>query len=156
TEVVLIGFLQHLRSCNMVLSALCRRLIPQISASHRNVQRHRNRPGARFRPHLEALEDRCLLSGDAVLRWNALTLEANAVDHGLLGAHEQGGPTRTARAFAIVHAAIFDAVNSIDHSYQPYLMEVPNVPSTASIDAAVAGAAHDTLAALYPSQKATF
>src|SRR5262249_58744380 len=30
-----------------------------------------------FKPRLEALEDRCLLSADPVLEWNAVAVEAN-------------------------------------------------------------------------------
>jgi membrane-associated phospholipid phosphatase len=50
--------------------------------------------------------------------------------------------------------AIFDAVNSIDRSYEQYLLKVPGQHRlTTSIDAAVASAAHDVLAALYPAQQ---
>src|SRR5262249_31065953 len=50
---------------------------------------------------------------------------------------------------------MFDAFNSIQHDYTPYLTIAPN-NTNASIDAAVAQAAHDTLIALYPSQIAAF
>ncbi len=96
--------------------------------------------------------------GDPVLRWNAVALQANADDHtGIYGAPEQGGPGASSRALAIVHAAVYDAVNSIDRSYQPYIALVP-VPSDnpISADAAVAVAAHRTLFALYPKQRAVF
>lgn len=51
--------------------------------------------------------------------------------------------------------AIFDAVNSIDGSYQPYLTSVPASP-TASKEAAVAQAAHDVLVELFPSLQAEY
>ena len=97
------------------------------------------------------------MSADAVLDWNAVALAAEANDHtsSIVAKAEQGGPTRSARALAIVHAAIFDAVNSIDQSYTPYRV-TRTFSKVASIDAAVAQAAHDTLTALYPSQKAMF
>jgi hypothetical protein len=104
---------------------------------------------------VEQLEARCLLSGDVVLSWNAVALDALKNDYALGHTPEQGGPTRDSRALAIVHAAMFDAVNSIDGHYSPYLTVAPNAKG-ASIDAAVAQAAHDTLARLYPSQKANF
>jgi hypothetical protein len=108
----------------------------------------------RRRPALETLEERCLLSGDVVLEWNAIALDALKNDS-LLGANaKQNLPTRSSRALAIVQAAVFDAVNSIDRSYDPYLIEVP-VPQGASITAAAAQAAHDTLAALFPDYKST-
>jgi hypothetical protein len=56
---------------------------------------------------------------------------------------------------AIVHIAIFDAVNAIVQRYQSYTGVQPS-RGPVSLDAAVAQAAHDTLAALYPSQAATF
>src|SRR5262249_17495083 len=98
---------------------------------------------------------RCLLSGDAVLRWNAVALDAVKNDYALGHTPDQGGPTRDSRALAIVHAAIFDAVNSIDGQYSPYLTAAPN-PKGASLDAPVAPAPPDPLAQLYPSQQAVF
>jgi hypothetical protein len=102
---------------------------------------------------VEALEDRCLLSADPVLEWNAVALGALQFDSTL--AHpRQNNPGNASRALAIVQAAVFDSVNSIDRSYDPYLVQV-NAPSDASIPAAVAQAAHDTLAALFPEYQAT-
>ncbi len=56
---------------------------------------------------------------------------------------------------AIVHIAIFDAVNATVQRYQSYT-GVQAARGPVSLDAAVAEAAHDTLVALYPSQAATF
>ena len=55
------------------------------------------------------------------------------------------------RSFAIMHAAIYDAVNAIDQHHQPYMVRLTNVSRDASQDAAAAAAAHDVLVALYPS-----
>jgi hypothetical protein len=104
---------------------------------------------------LEALEERCVLSVDPVLEWNTIACDAAKIDHGLDAPQLQFGPTRVARVMAIVHIAIFDAVNSIDRSYDPYLVEV-NAPRDASITAAAAQAGHDTLSALYPYLKSMF
>ena len=104
---------------------------------------------------MELLETRCVLSGDVILQWNAVALAGLKGDYALGHTPDQGGPTRDSRALAIVHAAMFDAVNSIDGRYTPYLTVAPNAKG-ASIDAAAAQAAHDTLVQLYPSQKATF
>src|SRR5690606_22608909 len=68
---------------------------------------------------------------------------------------EQLGPTRSARAMAIVHIAIFDAILSIEPKYTQYLA-TPEAPKGASMKAAVAQAAHDTLIQLYPSQSTRF
>ena len=97
---------------------------------------------------------------DPVLKWNAVALQAVADDHsGTFGAPDQGGPTRAARALAIVHIAIYDAVNALVGGYEPYLA-VTGLPAAtlenASLEAAVAQAAHDTLTAMYPSQADVF
>src|SRR5258707_10876457 len=80
----------------------------------------------RFRPALELLEDRRLLSGDAVLRWNAVAMEAAAVDHGVGFATQQFGPTRTSRALAIEQIAVYDAVAAIDGTNSPFLTTLPS------------------------------
>jgi hypothetical protein len=59
------------------------------------------------------------------------------------------------RSFAIMHAAMFDAVNSIDGTYTPYLTDAPG-GSRGSIEAAAARAAHDVLSALYPTRQSVF
>ena len=56
----------------------------------------------------------------------------------------------------MMHLAMFDAVNSIDRSYTPYLTDVPAASRNASVKAAAAQAAHDVLANLYPNQQSIF
>ncbi|MBO0725605.1 MAG: hypothetical protein J2P52_08400, partial [Blastocatellia bacterium] len=96
-----------------------------------------------------------------LLFWNKVTLDANALDHTPPGPGEnrvfgeQVGPVRTARAFAIVHIAISDAVNAIQRRYKTYT-NLPQPPASTSLDSAIAQAAHDTLIALYPSQRPKF
>ena len=58
------------------------------------------------------------------------------------------------RSFAILHAAIYDAVNTIDNSHKRYLVRLTDVSRFASQDAAAASAAHEVLAALYPKFQA--
>ncbi len=55
------------------------------------------------------------------------------------------------RSFAMLHAAIFDAVNAIDRTYTPYAVKLPNVSRAASVQAAADEAAHDVLVSLYPT-----
>lgn len=95
----------------------------------------------------ETLESRELLSTDAVLQWNAIALDAIRTD--------RTAPPMAARDLAIVHVAIYDAVNSIDRQFAPYVSYVDAHPR-ASKEAAVAAAAHETLVALFPAQQATF
>jgi hypothetical protein len=95
------------------------------------------------------------LSSDAVLRWNAVANQASAIDHGLNYPSQQFGPTRLSRAMAIVQIAVYDAVCAIDGTYQSYLPGLTAAPN-ASLDAAIAQAAHDALTALYSEQQAMF
>jgi hypothetical protein len=64
-------------------------------------------------------------------------------------------PPVASRNLAIVHAAVYDAVNAIERTHKPYAVDVPALPGT-SAEAAVAAAAHTALAALFPAQTATF
>jgi hypothetical protein len=55
------------------------------------------------------------------------------------------------RSFAILHAAVYDAVVSIDGQYRPYRIHIEGISRHASQVAAADQAAHDVLANLYPS-----
>src|SRR5215469_2339782 len=57
------------------------------------------------------------------------------------------------RSFAIMHAAIYDAVNAIDRKHTPYLIRLSYVSPSASQEAAADAAAHEVLIALYPAFK---
>src|SRR2546430_1252410 len=98
---------------------------------------------------------------DCIHRWNAIAINASGLDHTPLAPGEirtfgeQLGPGRASRAMAIVHIAIFDSVNSVLGGYQSFT-GIQSVKPPVSLDAAVAQAAHDTLAALYPSQAPAF
>jgi hypothetical protein len=84
---------------------------------------------------------------DAVTHWNTVLLK---VIRNLRG--DEAGPTKVSRGGAMMHGAIYDAVNSIEPSrHRPYLVSVPSVPGT-SVRAAIAHAAHDTLVVAFPSQ----
>src|SRR6516165_6750846 len=120
----------------------------------RAVQGTHSRQRCQSRPALEPLEQRCLLSADMVVQWNQIALQAAVNDYSLAPGY-QIGPTRLGRAMAIVQAAVFDAVNSIDPQYTPYLTQVAALAG-ASMDAAVAQAAHDTLLAMFPNQQPFF
>jgi hypothetical protein len=100
-------------------------------------------------------------TADPVLRWNAVAIDASRLDHTAVQPGEQRtfgeelGPTRTSRAFAMIHIAVADAVAMIDGSFATFFPE-GTAPRGSSIEAAVAQAAHDTAVELYPSQRATF
>jgi hypothetical protein len=59
------------------------------------------------------------------------------------------------RSLAIMHAAIYDAVNAIDRTHEPYLVRLTGVSRFASQDAAADTAAHAVLVTLYPSFQPT-
>jgi hypothetical protein len=117
--------------------------------------------GPRFQGGQDAPRPERSRREDAVRRWNEILLAANALDHTPVGPGEnrvfgeQLGPHRTSRAFAIVHIAIFDAVNAMAGGHESYT-GLPPASRDISMPAAIAQAAHDTLVALYPSQKPSF
>jgi hypothetical protein len=85
-----------------------------------------------------------LAHADVVLDWNIVTLKATAA--------AAFNPPLESRNVAIVHAAMFDAVNSILRKFQPYAVGL-HAPEGASPEAAVAAAAHFALVQLYPDQR---
>src|SRR5262245_22343681 len=62
-------------------------------------------------------------------------------------------PPAAQRVVAIVQVAMFDAVNSIERRYRPYLVQMP-AAATASQDAAAAAAAGSVLMGLHPQAEA--
>ena len=64
-------------------------------------------------------------------------------------------PPLASRDAAIVQASVFDAVNGIARRYTPVHVP-PAAPPGASRDAAAAGAAYESLVALFPLQRAIF
>src|SRR6476661_9105642 len=91
------------------------------------VQGNRNRTlcnqRCRYRTAMELLEQRAMMSADMVIQWNAIAIEAAKRDYSLAPGY-QIGPTRLSRAMAIVQAAVYDAVNSIDRHYAPYVVQI--------------------------------
>jgi hypothetical protein len=98
---------------------------------------------------------------ETLLRWNQIAIDASGLDHTppqpgeVREWREQLGPGRSSRALAIVHIAIFDAVNAILGGYKSYT-GLPRVRGDISLQAAIAKAAHDTLVAVFPAQKDSF
>jgi PAP2 superfamily len=63
----------------------------------------------------------------------------------------QAATIHPTRSFAIMHAAIYDAVNSIDRTHRRYVVRLSDASPSASQDAAASAAAHEVLVALYPA-----
>src|SRR5262249_14091186 len=92
---------------------------------------------------VEQLEDRWVPSADFVIQWNELLVDVQ----GLRGQGNQ----QSARALAMMGAAVYDSVNAIDPTHTVYHVDARTFPgaSPASPDAAAAQAAHDVAYALY-------
>ena len=103
--------------------------------------------------HGASIDDEAQVSKDSavnpVVTWNATLLVIVRTP----GA--QPKTVHPTRSFAIMHAAIYDAVNAIDKTHEPYLVRLRDVSRSASQDAAASSAAHEVLVALYPSFQAT-
>ena len=96
-----------------------------------------------------AYADAAVGQADEVIQWNKTLLTIVRTP----GA--QPATVHPTRSFAIMHAAIYDAVNAIDATHKPYLVRVEHVSAHASQEAAVDAAAHETLIALYPAFQST-
>ncbi|HKR85988.1 MAG TPA: vanadium-dependent haloperoxidase [Terriglobales bacterium] len=84
---------------------------------------------------------------DPIADWNAIAEKAvKNAGH---------APPVAALDFAIVHLAIYDAVESIDRRYHPYHYHPAALGATGSLSAAVAKAGHDVLVGLFPLQRGT-
>lgn len=98
---------------------------------------------------------------EAVRRWNHIAIDASGLDHTPVAPGEnrvfgeEFGPGRSSYSMAIVHIAMFDAVVAIQGGYKSFTgIQAPPGPMAGSV--AIAQAAHDALAALFPSQAASF
>jgi hypothetical protein len=79
---------------------------------------------------------------DQVIQWNRTLLQI------LQTPGAQPATIHPTRSMAIVHLAMYDAVNAIVGGHEPYL--ALHAPRAASPEAAAAAAAHATLLALFP------
>ena len=84
------------------------------------------------------------VKADAVADWNAIAVQATVNAN-------RPGPSSVVD-LAIVHAAIYDAVQAIERRYEPYYVEIPG--ASGSPVAAAAKAAHDVLVNRFPAQSA--
>src|ERR1700759_4614494 len=86
---------------------------------------------------------------DPVVEWNRTLLVIVRTP----GA--QSPTVHPTRSFAILHGAIYDAVNNIDRTHRPYLVRFEGISHKTSEVAAADAAAHDVLVALYPAFQTT-
>ena len=88
-----------------------------------------------------------LAQADVVTDWNETALLAIKTD--------RTAPPKAARALAIMHAAIYDAVSGITQTHEPYFVR-DKATDGALPEAAAAVAARIVLLRLFPAQQAAF
>lgn len=93
------------------------------------------------------LSSAALSAQNVVVQWNVIA-STTIVTNGKLS------PAASSVCFAYVHLAVFDAVNAIDHRFQPYLFTTA-APAGTNRDAAAVAAAHRVLVNYFPSQQAS-
>jgi len=87
-----------------------------------------------------------LAHADVVTDWNNAALDAIRAGT---------APPIASRSLAILHVSIYDAVNGIARTHEPYLVQSA-VPASASREAAASAAAHEALVNLFPGSASTF
>ena len=86
-------------------------------------------------------------NADVVTDWNNAALDAIRTGN--------TAPPIASRSLAILHASIYDAVNGIARTYEPYLVQSA-VQASASREAAASAAAHEALVNLFPARTSSF
>jgi hypothetical protein len=105
--------------------------------------------GAAFNNEHQGAGDSSSQPVNAVVQWNRALLVIVRTPKA------QPATIHPTRSFAIMHAAIYDAVNAIDGTHKPYLVRLTGVSRFASQDAAADAAAHAVLVTLYPNFQTT-
>ena len=84
---------------------------------------------------------------NVVVQWNQIA-STTIVTNG------KASPATSSVWFAYLHLAVFDAVNAIDHRFEPYIFTT-KASKRANKDAAAIAAAHRILVNYFPSQQAS-
>jgi hypothetical protein len=148
-----------------ILAVLCTSVVviagtPQATRDFESAWGPRFAPVAQ--PTSNAVREIAAASGSAtnmMVHWNHVSIDASGLDHKQPGPGDthvfgqQLGPCRAARAIAIVQLAVFEAANAITPRFRSYV-GFKKSGAGASMDAAIAQAAHDSLVAMFPSQAA--
>jgi PAP2 superfamily len=88
-----------------------------------------------------------LAHADVVTDWNSAALDAIRAG--------RTAPPIASRSLAILHVSIYDAVNDIARTHEPYLVQSA-VAASASREAAASAAAHRALVDLFPASASSF
>ena len=110
---------------------------------------HAQVTGASIAANAEPSDQNPAAAVNPVIEWNRTLLV-------IVRTNGAQPPTiHSTRSFAILHAAIYDAVNNINGSFTPYLVRLVDVSRRASQPASADQAAHDVLVSLYPDLQST-
>jgi hypothetical protein len=96
---------------------------------------------------LTAVLTGALAHADVITQWNNAALDAIRAGN--------TSPPIASRSLAILHVAIYDAVNGIARTHEPYLVQSA-VSASASREAAASAAAHAALLNLFPARTSSF
>jgi hypothetical protein len=88
-----------------------------------------------------------LAHADVITDWNNAALDAIRAG--------STAPPIASRSLAILHVSIYDAVNGIARTHEPYLVQ-SGVAASASREAAASAAAHEALVDLFPASASSF
>jgi hypothetical protein len=97
---------------------------------------------------IAALAGAATSRADVVTEWNTQYINTARV----VG----GPPCPLSRSVAMMHIAMYDALEAIDHQYTPLIVHDVTAPAGANRQAAIIQAAHDVLASLYPARTAVY
>lgn len=117
-----------------------------------NIQVERRTPRLRncrfaFLLAIILLTATCVNAQNVVVQWNAIASTTIVTNH-------KEASVASGVWFAYVHLAVYDAVNAIDHRFQPYLFTT-TPPTGSNEDAGAVAAAHRVLVNYFPSDQAT-
>ena len=82
-----------------------------------------------------------------MLQWNAAALAAIRA--------ERTPPPLAARHLAVIHLAMYDALNGVTRTHQPFAITV-TAPAGASAEAAASAAAHHAITVTFPRYAVDF
>jgi hypothetical protein len=88
-----------------------------------------------------------IAAADVVTDWNSLFRTAAQADSSM------SNPGWASRTLAMMNGAMYDSLQAIDRTHQPFLVNA-SAPPNASFEAAAAQASHRILSLAYPSQSA--
>lgn len=120
----------------------------EASEDARKARRSMELSGNRTKRKADGVSER-------ILMWFDVMLDTHAISQtpGQIGAGQQGGPLRSTRGYAMTTIAVFDAVNAFEGKYLSH-GDIPLAKRGASIDAAIAYAAHDVMVRVWSQQTA--